>query len=96
MADGTNAYRVPSPEAIRGETHGDYTEMAQTAQAIKAVMHASPNWDRMAPHLRESLELSATKIARIVHGDFSCYDHWDDLRGYSQLVLDRMIKPCGS
>lgn len=82
-----------APEQVRGTTHGDYAQMSLCAQSIKAALHASPNWDKMGPPARESLELMATKIARIVHGDFSCYDHWDDLRGYSQLILDRMIKP---
>ncbi len=89
----SNAWRVPLPEQVRGQTHGDYTQMAQIAQIVKDALRSGPNWDKMAPHCRETLESSATKMARIVCGDFSCYDHWDDLRGYPQLVLDRMVKP---
>lgn len=85
----------PPPEQVRGSTHGDYNQMSVTAQAIKAIMHQTPNWDKMRPAAREALDLTATKQARILHGDFSCYDHWDDIRGYAQLVLDRMIKPTG-
>lgn len=81
------------PEFTRGETHGDYTAMSVTAQQIKEVLHNMPNWNKMSADARETLDLMATKMARIGHGDFSYYDHWDDLRGYPQLILNKMVKP---
>lgn len=80
----------PRPEQTRGTTHGDYTKMATVAQRIKDAMRDGARWGGLACHQAESLELVATKIARIVEGDPACRDHWDDLRGYVQLVLDRL------
>lgn len=81
---------APRPEQTRGTTHGDYTKMATVAQRIKDAMRDGARWGGLACHQAESLELVATKIARIVEGDPACRDHWDDLRGYVQLVLDRL------
>lgn len=84
---------IPRPEEVRGGTHGDYTRMSEIAQFIKGALERGKNWTTMPAYQRETLELEATKFARIVEGDASCYDHWDDARGYLQLVLDRMTKP---
>ena len=69
----------------REKTHGDYHKQTYTAQNIKLQMRDTPNWDVMLPAKRESLELIATKIARILHGDCSEPDHWNDIAGYAKL-----------
>lgn len=85
---------APRPEAVRGSTHGDYTRMATTAQNIKIAMRAGPEghaaWVRLRPVQTESLELIATKLARIMVGDACCEDHWRDIAGYATLVADRI------
>lgn len=86
----SQAYRVPRPEDVRGETHGDYGEMAQLIQFLKTNMRCGSSWGRMNPMQQEALELIATKIGRIVCGDPGHRDHWDDIRGYAQLVLERI------
>ena len=82
------------PEQVRGSTHGDYTHMAVTAQNIKCAMRAGDEgraaWGRLRPVQTESLELIATKLARIMCGDSCCEDHWRDIAGYAILVADRI------
>jgi len=80
----------PPPEQVRGVTHGDYTIMATTIGAIKAVVRGSPNWGQLSFVQQESLDLIATKIGRIVCGDPNHRDHWQDIVGYATLVLDRI------
>jgi hypothetical protein len=72
--------------AQRQLTHGNFPEQAETAQRLKAVFIASPNWSRLSAPQRESLELVATKIARILHGNPDEPDHWKDIAGYATLA----------
>lgn len=60
--------------------------MAETAQAIKAIIHHYAHAQDMAPHQMEALDLIATKIARICNGDPDEPDHWTDIQGYARLA----------
>jgi hypothetical protein len=78
----------------RKRTHGDYRRTARAAQAIKSVLENGDMWkfdEGFSDLARESLHLIATKMARIVEGDWSEPDHWRDISGYAELVL-REIK----
>jgi hypothetical protein len=70
--------------------HGDFTQDATTAQALKYVMRQGKNWEEMPPWMREALEQMQTKVARILAGDFNHPDHWKDLQGYPRLVETRL------
>ena len=72
--------------AERQKTHGSFPEQATTAQLLKAVMRDTPNWQDMPPTMRESLELIATKLSRICHGNPHHKDAWHDVAGYATLV----------
>lgn len=68
----------------RGTTHGDYRDTARLAQGIKDVMHKSGHWERLSSTQMESLDLIATKIARVLAGDANYADHWVDIEGYAK------------
>ena len=70
----------------RATTHGDYSANASTAQAIKQTLRNSPGWHDLSPRQRESLDLIATKISRIVSGNPNEPDHWNDISGYAELA----------
>ena len=70
--------------------HGDFTQDAATAQALKYVMRQGKNWEEMPSYMREALEQMQTKVARILAGDFNHPDHWKDLQGYPRLVETRL------
>ena len=74
----------------RQSTYGSFEAVAQVAQTLKASMAASKNWPRLRPHQRESLEMIASKIARILNGDPAHSDSWVDIAGYAQLVADTL------
>ena len=76
--------------AERRTVHGDFTDDATTAQALKYIMRQGKNWDEMPSFMREALEQMQTKIARILAGDFRHPDHWKDLQGYPRLVEYRL------
>lgn len=73
----------------REQTHGDYSETARMAQALKKVMRHNP---RLSDVQKESLDMICVKLARIVCGNPDDHDHWLDLAGYAMLVHRDLIK----
>jgi len=77
----------------RHKTHGDYRKVFDLSQFIKAHLRSGNqqlaiNRD-MAVHL-EALDMIAVKIARITHGDPNEIDHWQDIAGYAQIVVNHI------
>lgn len=86
--------------AERGKTHGEYVEHAAITQELKNIIHS---WDTALKNpadmpskltfvQRESLDMIAHKIGRILAGDPDFRDHWDDIAGYAKLAADRCSK----
>lgn len=75
--------------AERGSTHGDYCEHANITQTLKRDMAAQPGWYRLHPHERETLDMIANKVGRILAGNPHFHDHWLDIAGYATLSADR-------
>jgi deoxycytidylate deaminase len=80
--------------AERGSKYGEsFQELAAIIQAIKKAMASGKSkFLQLSPDKQEALDLIATKIGRIVYGDSEYDDHWRDIIGYSQLVLDSLRK----
>lgn len=74
----------------RLQTHGDYSNVARYSQTIKQICHGSPNWKYMTPCQRETLDMVANKLGRILSGDANFEDHWRDIAGYAQLTAERL------
>lgn len=75
--------------AARKNTHGEYNDHARVTQEIKAVIRSGPSYDKCSPHERETLDMIAHKIGRIVSGDPHFTDHWHDIAGYARLSEER-------
>jgi len=71
----------------RGKVYGDFADVSHRAQTIKAAMRASPGWPRLVSCQRESLEMIANKLGRILEGNPQYKDSWHDIAGYAQLVF---------
>lgn len=69
----------------RAKTHGSYRLHSECCQSIKDIMHKSPNWPGLQAHQKETLEMVAHKVARILVGNPDEKDHWHDIQGYSKL-----------
>lgn len=72
--------------ADRATTHGDFHNSSRTMQKFKRAARRSPNWERMDVSQREALDMILHKIGRVLHGDPTHKDHWDDIAGYAALV----------
>jgi hypothetical protein len=74
----------------RENTHGDFLLVAKVAQEIKEAIRWAPK--ELSVDKKESLDLIATKIARIVIGDQNEEEHWIDIKGYAELALEQIRK----
>lgn len=74
----------------RGRRYGDFTVVAEHSQLLKQLFRASKQWDRLANHQRESLDMIANKLARIMNGDRFYADSWIDIAGYATLVAQEL------
>lgn len=70
----------------RAPTHGDFIKNTVTMQDLKNIMRDTPNWKTLYPYQRETLDMIAHKIGRILHGDPNHIDSWHDVAGYATLV----------
>jgi hypothetical protein len=75
----------------RKSSHGEYKDHARRAQLIKEVYRAGRNWPILTDIQKETLEMNAHKVARILEGNPNHADHWDDIAGYAKLVSDRLV-----
>lgn len=75
----------------RHETYGDFATQATIAQKLKEVMHETQNWSSMTFAQRESLDMIATKISRILNGDSDHIDSWHDTVGYAKLAENQLL-----
>ena len=76
----------------RQVTCGDFDMLAWTSQEFKAAFRKRARWHFLTWHQKESLDLIATKIARILNSDIDTVDHWDDIAGYAQLISNDLRK----
>ncbi len=77
----------------REKTHGDYYRVAMMAQELKDAMRRGKNWKTLDDTQRETLEMIASKIGRILSGNPHEVDHWRDIVGYAALI-ERWLTSC--
>lgn len=77
---------VTNTLAERGSRYGDFSSHATITQNIKRAMVESPNWNELPDSMKESLEMIAHKIGRILNGDPAYADSWHDISGYATLI----------
>lgn len=85
----TAPHTVAATLEARAQTYGDFTENATISQEIKNILRKQPNWLSLSRPHKESLEMIAQKIARILNGDPEYKDNWHDIAGYAQLAEAR-------
>jgi hypothetical protein len=81
--------------AERQKRYGHFIDHARITQVIKHAMrlgYAAPGWERLTDDQKESLEMVAHKIGRILSGDPDYADSWHDIAGYAKLVDDRLTE----
>lgn len=74
----------------RGQRYGVFSGHAEITQNLKECMKETGNWNRLSSSQRESLEMIAHKIGRILNGDPNYADSWVDIEGYARLVTEQL------
>lgn len=80
----------------RGKTHGNFSTQAFISQTLKEHVRSFKGfsgWHGLTCEQKEALDMILHKIARIIAGNHSFKDHWDDIAGYARLVADRCPPP---
>lgn len=71
--------------AERQKSYGCFEDVATvTEEVIKALRIA--NYDNMPKPHKMAMYMIASKMARLVNGDFNHLDSWHDIGGYSKLI----------
>lgn len=79
--------------AERGSRYGSFDKHAEVTQLIKKVFSLyGKKWGELSYSQKESLEMIAHKIGRILNGDPNYSDSWHDIAGYAKLVADDLDK----
>lgn len=81
---------VDNTLAERGARYGEFENHARISQDLKSVMQGTPNWSHLAVDMREALDMTMHKIARILNGDPNYVDSWHDIIGYARLIEKRL------
>lgn len=77
----------------RGARYGAFIDNATVAQELKAALRAGVCWHALSPDMKEALDMLMSKASRIVTGDPHYLDNWQDIVGYTHLVINALTEP---
>lgn len=77
----------------REDAHGPLLHQAALAQDLKNRFRGEAGgWSKLSPEQRESIDMIAVKLSRILVGNPNHADHWTDLSGYATLISNLLTK----
>lgn len=78
----------------RASTHGDFELNTELMQDMKGKMRhkTGSKFGDLEAYQQEALDMIVHKIGRILFGDPTTVDHWDDIAGYAKLVSSILSK----
>lgn len=68
----------------------NFVGIARISQDIKEVLRHSQNWHSMPADQREALEVIATGMALIVHGQANRAQSWDEIAEQAAAIAERV------
>jgi hypothetical protein len=74
----------------RGSQYGDFMGHSEITQGLKSVIIGSTGYERLQLDQMEALDMIFHKIGRIINGNPNHVDSWQDIAGYSQLIVNRL------
>ncbi len=75
----------------RTKTHGPYKEQGDRAEMIREAMKLHL-CILLEGYQKTALNMIAEKLSRIIEGDSNFEDHWLDIAGYCERVLEILRK----
>lgn len=86
MEDKVDQTDLQSILKARKNTHGNFSENAQTYHDLIRIIHL----DRLDPERKLAMDVILQKLCRIENGDSNFKDHWDDIAGYATLASETL------
>jgi len=77
----------------RAKTHGSFSANAKLSQNLKQFIRSQKGYKDMNDVQKESLDMIALKLSRILSGNHRVTEHWDDIAGYCTLVSNFIAIP---
>ncbi len=74
----------------RKAKYGEYKDNARISQELKSTLASGTSWHKLSSIQKETCDMIAQKLCRIVNGDVTYEDSWIDIIGYIQLTLNDM------
>jgi hypothetical protein len=87
--------KIDETLAARDTRYGTFMDNARCSQLIKSAFRSGANWNKLGNDQKEALEQIASKIGRMLTGDFNYVDSWHDITGYAKLVENRLLSASG-
>lgn len=72
----------------RTKTHGSYQKAAALSDKLIKVFEDNPRWPHFPAVIRHCIRQICVKLSRIVCGECSYADHWKDIPGNIEGVLE--------
>lgn len=69
----------------RNATHGSFIDNSRVSQHLKEIFRSEASWSELDPIHKEAIDHICGKFGRIMAGQPSYDDHWDDISGYALL-----------
>ena len=69
----------------RQKTHGSFIVNSRVSQSLKNVFRNEPGYEELDTIHKEAIDHICGKFGRIMAGQPTFDDHWDDISGYAQL-----------
>lgn len=85
VEDSVNMSKVDETLKERQSQYGCFEDVAFVTQGIVELMNKCNYKNMPHPH-QMALYMIASKMARLVNGDFNHKDSWHDIGGYSKLI----------
>ena len=86
--DGSNGTEALITE--RGTRYGKFKDGADIMQSLKDTMRDVDGWNNMTARQKEALDMIQHKIGRILNGDPTYDDSWNDIAGYATLIVNEL------
>ena len=71
----------------RNKTHGSFVVNGRVSQKLKEIFRNEPGWQDLDTIHREAIDHICGKFGRIMAGQPTFDDHWQDISGYAMLPL---------
>jgi len=75
----------------REALYGDFTTLAPMAQFLKRMFRTAPSSSKLSDIQAEALDGIAVKLARILNGDPTVADNWQDIAGNASLAHEELV-----